>query len=317
MIQTRVKAKHQKVKMTSNSGKSKKRALGRGLEAILQSPDTDITSADISGNYVAGAIAEIELDKIEANPFQPRTDFDDMALRELAASIKNQGVIQPVTVRKLGFDRYQLISGERRLRASKLAGIDTIPVFIRVANDEQMLEMALIENIHRENLNAVEVAISYQRLIDECQLTQEQLSERVGKSRSTITNFLRLLKLPPEVQIALRDGHITMGHARALINLDDDARQLMILQQMIEEELNVRQVEAIVRNINNPPVSKPKAKTQKEYVPQHFKNQAQYLAQKLNARVEVKRATNGKGSILLNFADDADFDRLVSLISND
>lgn len=165
-----------------NPSKSRKRGLGRGLEAILQSPDTDITSQDISGNYVAGAIAEIELEKIEANPFQPRSDFDDMGLRELATSIQTQGVIQPVTVRKLGFDKYQLISGERRLRASKIAGLEKVPVFIRVANDEQMLEMALIENIHRKNLNALEIAISYQRLIDECQLTQNSSAKEWGKT---------------------------------------------------------------------------------------------------------------------------------------
>ncbi|MBU1368495.1 MAG: ParB/RepB/Spo0J family partition protein [Bacteroidetes bacterium] len=303
--------------MTNSAGKSKKRALGRGLEAILQSPDTDITSADISGNYVAGAIAEIDLKKIEANPFQPRSDFDDMALRELAASIKSQGVIQPVTVRKLGYDKYQLISGERRLRASKLAGLETIPVFIRVANDEQMLEMALIENIHRENLNAVEVAISYQRLIDECQLTQEKLSERVGKSRSTITNFLRLLKLPPEVQIALRDGHITMGHARALINLEDDNRQLILLQQIVEEELNVRQVESLVRMVNNPPVKTPKVKTQKNVVPEKLRVKLQHIEEKLETKVNLKRNAAGKGSLVISFEDDETLDRLLSYFPKD
>ncbi|MDO8897429.1 MAG: ParB/RepB/Spo0J family partition protein [Bacteroidales bacterium] len=297
-----------------NISKAKRRGLGRGLEAILQSPDTDITSGDISGNYVAGAIAEIELDKIEANPFQPRADFDDMALRELAASIKTQGVIQPVTVRKLGFDKYQLISGERRLRASKIAGLTTIPVFIRVANDEQMLEMALIENIHRENLNAIEIAISYQRLIDECNLTQESLSEQVGKSRTTITNFLRLLKLPPEVQIALRDGHITMGHARALINFDNDEQQLLILQRIIEEELNVRQVEAVVRNINNPEQKQKKPKT--NFVPAVYKQHSKELSERLLTKVDVRRASNGKGALVINFDNDAEFERIVaSLIS--
>jgi ParB family transcriptional regulator, chromosome partitioning protein len=297
-----------------NISKAKRRGLGRGLEAILQSPDTDITSGDISGNYVAGAIAEIELEKIEANPFQPRTDFDDMALRELAASIKSQGVIQPVTVRKLGFDKYQLISGERRLRASKLAGLTTIPVFIRVANDEQMLEMALIENIHRENLNAIEIAISYQRLIDECNLTQESLSEQVGKSRTTITNFLRLLKLPPEVQIALRDGHITMGHARALINFDNDEQQLLILQRIIEEELNVRQVEAVVRNINKPEQNQKKPKT--NFVPAVYKQHSKELSEKFLTKVDVRRASNGKGALVINFDNDAEFERIVaSLIS--
>jgi len=200
--------------------KTKKSALGRGLSAILESPETDITSTDISGNYVVGAIANIPLKKIESNPFQPRNQFEKESLNELAKSIKEQGIIQPITVRKLGYDKYQLIAGERRLRATKMAGLKTIPVFIRVANDEQMLELALIENIHRENLNAIEIAISYQRLIDECKLTQEKLSDKLGKNRSTIANFLRLLKLSPEVQIALRDEFITMGHARALIPLE-------------------------------------------------------------------------------------------------
>ena len=199
----------------------KKTGLGKGLDLILGSPETDITSRDISGDFVAGAVAEIDINLIETNPFQPRTEFDETALRELAQSIKEQGVIQPVTVRKLGYNKYQLISGERRLRASKMAGLSKIPAFIRVANDEQMLELALIENIHRENLNAIEVAISYQRLIDECNLTQEEVSEKVGKSRSAVANFLRLLKLPPEIQLAIRDGHISMGHARALININD------------------------------------------------------------------------------------------------
>ena len=240
---------------------NKKRGLGRGLDAILQSPETDITSADISGNYVAGAIAQIEIDKIETNPFQPRTDFDETALNELAESIKNQGVIQPVTVRKMGYDKYQLISGERRLRASKMAGLKKIPVFIRVANDEQMLEMALIENIHRENLNAIEVAISYQRLIEECKLTQDQLSEKVGKDRSTVANFLRLLKLPAEIQIAIRDGYITMGHARALVNISDKKKQLIILKRIINEDLSVRQVEMLTREktAKKQPIVLPKA----------------------------------------------------------
>jgi len=297
----------------SQDNKFKKRGLGRGLEAILQSPDTDITSTDISGNYVAGAIAEIELDKIEANPFQPRTDFDDMALRELSASIKAQGVIQPVTVRKSGFDKYQLISGERRLRASKLAGLSTIPVFIRVANDEQMLEMALIENIHRENLNAIEVAISYQRLIEECKLTQEQLSDQVGKSRTTITNFLRLLKLPPEVQIALRDGHISMGHARAIINLEKAEDQLVVLQKIIDNELNVRQVEALAREMNNPEPKQKKASTQ--VLPPVFKLQARQLAEKIEAKVDIKRSANGKGNIVIGFNSDSEFEKIIEKLN--
>jgi len=296
------------------NSKNKKRGLGRGLDAILQSPDTDITSVDISGNYVAGAIAEIELDKIEANPFQPRSEFDDMALRELAASIKVQGVIQPVTVRKLGYDKYQLISGERRLRASRIAGLTTIPVFIRVANDEQMLEMALIENIHRENLNAIEIAISYQRLIDECSLTQEALSEQVGKNRATITNYLRLLKLPPEVQIALRDGHITMGHARAMINLENDVKQLTILQRIIEEGLNVRQVESLVRN-ENTPAGKPKTPTQA--VPAIYKETTKRLTTQLGNKVVIKRSPDGKGTLQISFGSDAELDRLIEFFAKE
>lgn len=291
---------------------NKKRGLGRGLDAILQSPETDITSSDISGNYVAGAVAELNIDYIEANPFQPRTDFDEAALQELAESIKIQGVIQPVTVRKMGRDKYQLISGERRLRASKLAGLRTIPVFIRVANDEQMLEMALIENTHREGLNAIEVALSYQRLLEECQLTQEQLSEKVGKDRSTVTNFLRLLKLPPEVQVALRDNFITMGHARAIINVDDKAKQLIILKEIIDKDLSVRQVEELVRSSNIKNVKKNK---QKNVLPLTFINQADNLSKTLNTKVKIDRNNKGKGTITINFKNDEDFERLITLIN--
>ena len=291
---------------------NKKRGLGRGLDAILQSPETDITSSDISGNYVAGAVAELNIDHIEANPFQPRTDFDEAALQELAESIKTQGVIQPVTVRKMGRDKYQLISGERRLRASKLAGLKTIPVFIRVANDEQMLEMALIENTHREGLNAIEIALSYQRLLEECQLSQEQLSEKVGKDRSTVTNFLRLLKLPPEVQVALRDDFISMGHARAIINIDDKTKQLIILKEIIDKDLSVRQVEELVRSLNTKSIN---TKKQKNVLPLSFITQADNLSKSLNTKVKIDRNNKGKGSITINFKNDEDFERLISLIN--
>ena len=293
---------------------NKNRGLGRGLDAILQSPETDITSVDISGNYVAGAIAQIEIDKIETNPFQPRTDFDGNALNELAESIKNQGVIQPVTVRKMGYDKYQLISGERRLRASKMAGLETIPVFIRVANDEQMLEMALIENIHRENLNAIEVAISYQRLLEECKFTQDQLSEKVSKDRSTVANFLRLLKLPAEIQIAIRDGYITMGHARALVNISDKAKQLIILKRIIDEDLSVRQVEILARDINKDGSKKPAAK-QKNVLPENIKIQAESLSKALKMGVKVNRDDKGKGSLTINFKNDQEFERLLDFIN--
>ena len=292
---------------------NKKRGLGRGLDAILQSPETDITSRDISGDYVAGAVAEIDINLIEANPFQPRTEFDEEALEELAQSIKEQGIIQPITVRKLGYNRYQLISGERRLRASKLAGLTKIPAFIRIANDEQMLELALIENIHRENLNAIEVAISYQRLIDECNLTQEEVSEKVGKSRSAVANFLRLLKLPPEVQLAIRDGHISMGHARALININDKEEQLKLLQQIIMDEMTVRQTEELA--------DKAKGKAEKErkqtnFIPEHFKSKIKTLSQTLNTKVKVKRDIKGHGSVVIDFKDEAEFDRIMELFNN-
>ena len=290
-----------------------RKSLGRGLDSILQSPETDITSRDISGDFVAGAVAEIDIDLIETNPFQPRTEFDETALRELAQSIKEQGVIQPVTVRKLGYNKYQLISGERRLRASKMAGLTKIPAFIRVANDEQMLELALIENIHRENLNAIEVAISYQRLIDECNLTQEEVSEKVGKSRSAVANFLRLLKLPPEVQLAIRDGHISMGHARALININDKEEQLKLLQQIIMDEMTVRQTEELADKAKG---KADKERKQTNFIPEHFKSKIKTLSQTLNTKVKVKRDIKGHGSVVIDFKDEAEFDRIMELFNN-
>ncbi len=289
-----------------------RKSLGRGLDSILQSPETDITSRDISGDFVAGAVAEIDINLIETNPFQPRTEFDETALRELAQSIKEQGVIQPVTVRKLGYNKYQLISGERRLRASKMAGLSKIPAFIRVANDEQMLELALIENIHRENLNAIEVAISYQRLIDECNLTQEEVSEKVGKSRSAVANFLRLLKLPPEIQLAIRDGHISMGHARALINVNGKEEQLKLLQQIIMEEMTVRQTEEMADKAKG---KADKERKQTNFIPEHFKSKIKTLSQTLNTKVKVKRNIKGQGSVVIDFKDEAEFDRIMELFN--
>ncbi len=295
---------------------SKKRnpqALGRGLDAILRSPDTDITSGDISGNYVAGAIADIDISKIKVNPFQPRDDFDEMLLRELSDSIKAQGVIQPVTVRKLGYDQYQLISGERRLRASKMAGKKSIPAYIRVADDEQMLEMALIENVHRKDLNAIEVALSYQRLVEELKLTQEQLSEKVGKNRSTITNFLRLLKLPTDIQIALRSELITMGHARALIPLKDSSHQLTILKAIIKKGLSVRQVENIVREILNPTTNHKKDSIPN--IPEKYRNISNDLSKLLGTKVNFKRNNKGKGSLVINFKNDEELERIFNVLN--
>lgn len=230
---------------------NKRNALGRGLSALLESASTDITSNIKSNNElgaVVGAVTNLPLLQIEVNPFQPRSHFEQQALNELVESIKLHGIIQPVTVRKMGYDRFQLISGERRFRASQLAGLETIPAYVRVANDQAMLEMALVENIQRENLDAIEIAISYKRLIEECSLTQEQLSEKVSKQRSTVTNYLRLLKLPPEVQLGIREKKISMGHARALINVEKVEDMVEIYHRIIEDDLSVRDVEELTRD---------------------------------------------------------------------
>lgn len=293
---------------------SKKRALGRGLDAILSSPDTDITSNDISGNYVVGAVAELELSKIETNPFQPRTEFEEQALTELSESIKKQGVIQPVTVRKMGLNSYQLISGERRFRASKLAGLRSIPAYIRVANDEQMLEMALVENIQRENLNAIEIGISYQRLIDECSITQDELSKRVGKNRSTITNYIRLLKLPVEVQIALQTNQISMGHARALISVEQTVSQLKILEKIIKQGLSVREVEKLVKELINP-LANISPKTVNESSPAMLEY-SKTISDALGKDITLKAGRNGKGKITIDFQSEEDLRNIMLIISN-
>ena len=292
----------------------KKKALGRGLSAILESPETDITSRDISGEYVVGAIAYIPVSQIEPNPFQPRTHFEESELAELTISIQEQGIIQPITIRKLGYDKYQVIAGERRLKASKLAGFTEIPAFIRIANDEQMLELALVENIQRQELNPLEIAISFQRLLEECQLKQEELSQKVGKDRSTVANYIRLLKLPTEIQIAIRNNKITMGHARALININDTKTQLIILHRILEKKLSVRQVEEIVRNLSaENPVSK---KSESPVLPVKFERAKETLTGKLNTEVDLKLNSKGKGSIIITFKSDEDFDRIVSKLDS-
>ncbi len=291
--------------------KTRKGSLGRGLEAILQSPDTDITSKDISGNYVVGAIANIAIEKIETNPFQPRNKFEEVALNELADSIREQGIIQPLTVRKLGYDKYQIISGERRMRASKLAGLIEVPCYIRVANDEEMLELALIENIHREDLNPIEIGISYQRLMEECRLTQEELSKRIGKQRSTIANFMRLLKLPAEVQVALRDKKISMGHARSFISLENREDQLRLLNEVMDSDMSVRDVEKKVKEVRRVKVKKRKAP-----LPEKYASFGDALAKDLNTKVQLKKDTKGKGAIVINFASEEEFERIASRLSN-
>lgn len=298
----------------SNNNNQKKRVLGKGLGALLGSAETDITSNDISGNFVAGAIAEIPLPQIEANPFQPRDQFDQEALEELCQSIKQQGIITPITVRKMGYNQYQLISGERRFRASQMAGLTNIPAYIRIANDQEMLEMALIENIQRKDLNAIEVSIGFQRLIEECSLTQEALSQRVGKDRSTITNYLRLLKLPGEIQAAVKNGKISMGHARALISLDNPEQQLMVYTEIIENSLSVRQVEEMVRDSADRPAPK---KSKKQAAPEREASTDEIekmIADKLNTEVKLKVSAKGKGSLTITFRSKEDLERIMHAI---
>jgi ParB family transcriptional regulator, chromosome partitioning protein len=290
----------------------KKKALGRGLSAILESPETDITSRDISGDYVAGAVANVFIDHIEPNPFQPRTHFNDADLAELAISIQKQGIIQPITIRKLGYDKYQLISGERRLKAAKLAGLTEIPAYIRIANDEQMLEMSLVENIQREDLNPLEIAVSFQRLMEECDLKQEELSKKIGKDRSTISNYIRLLALPAEIQLALRDNKISMGHARALITIGDINTQLLLLHRIFEKRLSVREVEEIVRTLSSEKILP--AQKEKAELPLKFQQAREILNNKLNTRVDMKVNSKGNGTIIISFLSHEDFDRILSEI---
>jgi len=291
----------------------KKQALGRGLSALLKDPENDIKSVnDKNADKVVGNIIELELDAIEINPFQPRTNFNEESLQELASSIKELGVIQPITVRKLDFNRYQLISGERRLRASKIAGLTVIPSYIRIANDNESLIMALVENIQRRDLDPIEIALSYQRLIDEIQLTQEQMSDRVGKKRSTITNYLRLLKLDPIIQTGIRDGFISMGHGRAMINIEDLDDQSDIYHKIISQNLSVRETEALVKNYQEGVKPKPKNKTIAPFAVQEEEKKA--IRDYLGTKVDVNVAENGKGKITIPFHSEEDFNRILKLI---
>jgi len=297
----------------------KRNALGRGLSALLEDAKTDITSNKLEGEgKVVGAISSIEISQIETNPFQPRTNFEQDALNELASSIKEHGIIQPITVRKMGYDKYQLISGERRFRASQLAGLTNVPAYIRIANDQAMLEMALVENIQREELDAIEVAISYKRLIDECSLTQEQLSQKVSKQRSTITNYLRLLKLPVEIQLAIRNGDVTMGHARALINIDNEDKQLDIYNQIVLNSLSVREVEDLVRGVKTEITVAGKntkdKKADKATLTVEQLNFVNDLRAVFNSKVKITKEPTGKGKIVIPFKSDNDLKRILDLL---
>src|SRR6201988_2723851 len=288
----------------------KKSALGRGLGALLENSKTDITTKKVGTSApVAGSVNLIKISAIEVNPFQPRTHFDTDALNELAESIKQHGIIQPITVRKMGYDNYQLISGERRFRASQIAGLDEVPVYIRIANDQTVLEMALVENIQREDLDAIEVAISYKRLIDECNLTQEQLADKVAKQRSTITTYLRLLKLPAEIQKGIREKDISMGHARALINIEDGDLQLALFTKILEEGLSVRDIESLARGEKIKTNPKPKAQS---IVTLEDKKIIEKLHKALALPVNLKRKKDGSGNITLSFKDDTQFEKILS-----
>jgi ParB family chromosome partitioning protein len=302
----------------------KRQALGKGLGALLQNPGTDVTTrvADEKA-AVVGSVALVDVGMIEANPFQPRTNFDKEALAELVESIRQHGIIQPVTVRKLGYDKYQLISGERRFRASQLAGLTEIPAYVRIANDQAMLEMALVENIQRHDLDAIEVAMSYKRLIDECSLTQEALSEKVSKQRSTITNYLRLLKLPVEIQLGIRDREISMGHARALINIEDAEVQMALFERIVKDDLSVRQVEELARELKAEDFKEEQeeAAAAEKPVKQHeavsFENQkfADDLSSLFKTKVDFKRQNNGKGKIVITFASDEELNRIKDVLA--
>ena len=291
---------------------TKKQALGRGLSALLQDPANDIKSSqDKNADKVIGNIVELNLNVIEVNPFQPRTKFNDETLRELASSIKELGVIQPITVRKIAFNKYQLVSGERRFRASKLIGLETIPSYIRIANDQESLEMALVENIQRQDLDPIEIALSYQRLIDEINLTQEQMSERVGKKRSTIANYLRLLKLDPIIQTGMRDGFITMGHGRAIINIENHIAQLEIYEKILTHKLSVRETETAVRNYRE---TKDISVPEKEETPKYIKKGIKEISEYFGHKIDVKVSKNGKGKITIPFHSEEDFNRIKKLV---
>ncbi len=291
---------------------NRKQVLGRGLSALLNDPDNSIESvADKNAEQVIGSIIDLPLENINNNPFQPRTHFNEEALKELSTSINELGVIQPVTVRKMKGNQYQLVSGERRLRASKLAGIKRIPAYVRLANDQESLEMALVENIQRQDLDPIEIGLSYQRLIEEIKLTQDQLSERVGKKRSTITNYMRLLKLDPIIQTGIRDQFISMGHGRALVNVEDQKKQLDLYKQIVKKGLSVRAVESLVRDFKNP-----KTKTS-SYASPFVKQAATELENIFKTDVSVTANDQGKGVLKISFDSQEKLQHILNKIKGE
>jgi len=285
----------------------KKNALGRGLGALIEGVEKEVLEKKVEANL------DIPVDSIDGNPFQPRTNFDEQALEELAASIVKLGIVQPLTVRESGNGRYQLIAGERRLRAARLAGLTSVPAYIRTADDQAMLELALVENIQREDLDSVEVAISFQRLIEECRLTQEQLSERVGKQRSTISNYLRLLRLPAEIQLGIKNKHLMMGHARTLVNIENPKIQMEVYYRIIDNDLSVRQVEELVRIMQTEKIKDPARNERKKKLNEDFRQLSEHLDRIFSAKVTFKINESGKGKIVIPFENPEDMERILGV----
>lgn len=293
---------------------AKKQALGRGLSALLSEPDSDLQKNETHKKEILGGIAELNLEEIHQNPFQPRTNINTEQLEELAASIVQLGVIQPVTVRRVKKGHYELIAGQRRYLAAQMAGLNTIPAYVRLANDQAMLELALVENIQRQEMDPIEIALSYHRLIEECQLTQEEMSTRVGKKRSTITNYLRLLKLNDLIQAGLRDNMISMGHARALIIVTDEDEQLSLYEEIIARRLSVREVEQRVKKLKE---SSPSAKKSSNPLPFAYQRVNDELSKQFKAKTEIQRNRYGRGKIIFHFASDEELDRIAELLKNE
>ena len=289
------------------TGMTKKNPLGRGLGALIDGIEKEVLEKKVEANL------QIPVDAIDANPWQPRSRFDEEALNELASSIRQLGIVQPLTVREIPGGRYQLIAGERRLRAARLAGLDEVPAYVRTADDQAMLELALVENIQREDLDAVEVAISYQRLIEECRLTQEQLSERVGKQRSTVANYLRLLKLPAEIQLGIKNKHLSMGHARTLISIEDSKQQIEVYYKVIDEDMSVRQTEEFVRHLQSSPLRDPVKTGRKKKLNEDFRQLSDHLKVILGTDVAFRINEKGKGKIVIQFDNNEQMERILGL----
>lgn len=286
---------------------TKKNALGRGLGALIEGVEKEVLEKKVEANM------DISIDSIDGNPFQPRTSFDEQSLEELAISIKKLGIVQPLTVRETSGGRYQLIAGERRLRAARIAGLSHVPAYIRTADDQAMLELALVENIQREDLDAIEVAISFQRLIEECKLTQEQLSESVGKQRSTVANYLRLLKLPAEIQLGIKNKHLMMGHARTLVNIEDPKKQINVYYKIIDGDLSVRQAEELVRQLQSEKIKDPEKLERKKKLNQDFSQLSEHLNKIFSAKVNFRINEQGKGKIVITFENPEEMERILGV----